>query len=289
MEWSRLLIKRLIPANNAQQQVMAMERLDDMMRNICCIFGLILMILLLCACGSDGSADSNMPEDGSWVSGRYLRVDQTSFIVTGAMDITSMSAKNENVSFEGLQNGDEIRVYMGWIGLTWPAQSDIYAVEKVADGDIADISPELLEQLRKLGWSGIDSLINSDSLDGDETVTLGTGEDGNSPADSEKQSTEYGQNLPEDGGWVSGRYLRGKQSDLIVTGDWDVITMGIADEAISFDGLEDGDLIRVYIVCILESWPGQTTVYNVEKVEDGEIQDISSELLEELREMGWLE
>ena len=96
-------------------------------------------------------------------------------------------------------------------------------------------------------------------------------------------------NLPEDGSWINGRYLRGKQSDLIVNGDWDATTMGVADEAISFEGLEDGDVIRVYIDCILETWPGQTTVYVVEKVEDGDIQDISPELLEELREMGWLE
>ena len=263
-----------------------MERLNDMRRNFCYAFGLILMILLLCACGSD---NSNLPEDGSWVSGRYLRVNQSNFIVTGSMDITSMSAKNENVSFEGLLNGDEIRVYMGWIGLTWPAQSDIYAMEKVADGDIKDISPELLEQLRELGWSGIDSLINSDSLDDDESGASETGQDGNSSADSEKQSAEYGQDLLEDGDWVNGRYLRGKQSDLIITGDRDVITMEAADEKTSFERLEDGDAIRVYIVCILETWPGQTTVYAVEKVEDGDIQDISPELLEELREMGWLE
>ena len=123
--------------------------IGDMRRNIYNAFGLMLMLLLLCACGSD---ESNLPEDGSWVSGRYLRVNQSNFIITGPADITSMSAKNENVSFEGLKNGDEIRVYMGWIGLTWPAQSDIYAVEKVADGDITDISPELLEELREMGW-----------------------------------------------------------------------------------------------------------------------------------------
>ena len=256
-----------------------------MRRNICYAFWLILMILLLCACGS---SESNMPEDGSWVSGRYLRVNQTNFIVTGDRDITGMSAKNEKVSFEGLKNGDEIRVYMGWIGLTWPAQSDIYAIEKVADGDITDISPELLEQLRELGWPGIDSLINSDSLDGDGTGTSETGQDGNPSVDSENQSAEYGQDLPEDGGWISGRYLRGKQSDLIVTGDGDVITMGVADETISFESLEDGDAIRVYIKYILESWPGQTTVYAVEKVEDGDIEDISQETIEQLREFNWL-
>lgn len=257
-----------------------------MRRTICYVFGLVLMTLLLCACGGD---KSNLPEDGGWVSGRYLRVNQSNFIVTGPTDITSMSAKNENVSFEGLKNGDEIRVYMGWIGLTWPAQSDIYAIEKVADGDITDIAPELLEQLRELGWPGIDSLINSDSLDDDGTGTSEAGQDGNPSADSVKPSGEYGQDLLGDGGWISGRYLRGKQSDLIVTGDRDVITMGVAVETITFEGLEDGDAIRVYIKYILESWPGQTTVFAVEKAEDEDIQDISPELLEELREMGWLE
>lgn len=98
-----------------------------------------------------------------------------------------------------------------------------------------------------------------------------------------------GNDLPAEGNWITGRYLKGKNSDLIITGEWNVISMGVADEAVSFDGLKDGDVIRVYIDCILESWPGQTTVYAVEKAENEEIPDISPELMEELREMGWIE
>lgn len=98
-----------------------------------------------------------------------------------------------------------------------------------------------------------------------------------------------GDGLPEEGWWLEGRYLRGNQADLIVSGEWNVISMGAADETVSFEGLEDGDVIRVYIDYIQETWPGQTCVYAVEKLEDGELQVFSVELLGELEEMGWLE
>lgn len=98
-----------------------------------------------------------------------------------------------------------------------------------------------------------------------------------------------GGDLPKDGWWVEGRYLRGKQADLIVSGEWNVTSMSAADETVSFEGLDDGDLIRIYVGVILETWPGQTTVYAVEKMEDGDIDDISAELLEELGEMGWID
>lgn len=65
--------------------------------------------------------------------------------------------------------------------------------------------------------------------------------------------------------------------------------MGVAEDTVSFEGLEDGDLIRVFIKEVLETWPGQASVYAVEKLEDGGLQDISAELLGELEEMGWLE
>ena len=95
--------------------------------------------------------------------------------------------------------------------------------------------------------------------------------------------------LSEEESWTTGRYLRGKSADLIVNGDWDVISMGVAEDTVSFEGLEDGDLIRVFIKEVLETWPGQASVYAVEKLEDGGLQDISAELLGELEEMGWLE
>lgn len=101
----------------------------------------------------------------------------------------------------------------------------------------------------------------------------------------------HGSDLPKDGCWSEGRYLRRKNTDLIIfeSSYGGVCSMGKANDTVSFDGLEDGDLIRIYIREVLETWPGQTTVYAVEKLEDGDLQDISAELLGELEEMGWLE
>lgn len=131
-----------------------------MRKNICCLFGLILMIMLLCACGNDTPADSGMsgmaasglPEEGSWVCGRYLKAKQADMVITEDGDPVAAYIQDETVSFEGIKDGDEIRVYMGAVMETWPAQATVYAVEKLSDGDITDISPELLEQLREMGW-----------------------------------------------------------------------------------------------------------------------------------------
>ena len=134
---------------------------------------------------------------------------------------------------------------------------------------------------------GNDTTGNTESSAGNGNgITAAGGEAGFPSVDV--QIPADGQNLPAEGGWETGRYLRGKESDLIITGGRDVITMEAADETVSFEGFEDGDVIRVYIDCILETWPGQTTVYAVERAEDEGTDDISPELMEELREMGWL-
>lgn len=134
---------------------------------------------------------------------------------------------------------------------------------------------------------GNDTTGNTEPSAGNGNGITAAGGEAGFPASEEQMSTD-GQNLSAEGNWETGRYLRGKQSDLIITGDWDVMTMRAADETVSFADFEDGDVIRVYIDCILETWPGQTTVYAVERAEDEGTDDISPELMEELREMGWL-
>lgn len=215
-----------------------------------------LLAFLLCACGLLAlllhARGSGLPKDGHWSEGRYLRLGNTDLIIFEGPygEACSMGKADETVSFDGLENGDLIRIYTNWIGLTYPGQTVVYAVEKLEDGNAWDLPAEELDKLRELG---------------------------NDPG-------------PSMGGeWITGRYLRGQDSDLIVNGEWDVISMGVAEDTVSFEGLKDGDLIRVYIKEILETWPGQTSVYAVEKLEDGDLQDISAELLEELAEMGWLE
>ncbi|MCM1065824.1 MAG: hypothetical protein NC420_15430 [Eubacterium sp.] len=119
-----------------------------------------MTIMLLCACGNDMSADSglsgtaafDLPEDGCWVSGRYLKAKQADLIITENGEPIDMHTAAETISFEGISDGDEIRVYMGAVMETWPAQADVYAVEKLSNGDITDIPSKLLEQLTEFGW-----------------------------------------------------------------------------------------------------------------------------------------
>lgn len=53
--------------------------------------------------------------------------------------------------------------------------------------------------------------------------------------------------------------------------------------------LTNGDLVAVKCDRIKETYPGQTEVYAIKKLEDGTIDDIPSNTLEKLREMGWIE
>lgn len=54
-----------------------------------------------------------------------------------------------------------------------------------------------------------------------------------------------------------------------------------------FNNLNTGD--RVSVVCspILETYPGKTTVYEIELLERGSIEDINQNMLESLAELGW--
>lgn len=74
---------------------------------------------------------------------------------------------------------------------------------------------------------------------------------------------------------------------LIIIDNRSPCTMTAYDSSVSFDGLTDGDLIRIKNSLILYSYPGQTTVYEVEKLADGERNDIDSNVLEELSSLGW--
>ena len=104
------------------------------------------------------------------------------------------------------------------------------------------------------------------------------------------RSGSGGSDLPEDGAWSRGRYLNTKDSNLIIfENSLSPCVMSAADETVSFDDLTDGDRIQVYISYIMETWPEQATVYAVEKLEDGDIDDIDSGVLEMLREHGWID
>lgn len=55
------------------------------------------------------------------------------------------------------------------------------------------------------------------------------------------------------------------------------------------NGLTSGDMVEIKCGWIAESYPGQTELYDIKKLEDGTMDDIPSDTIKNLREMGWIE
>ena len=101
-------------------------------------------------------------------------------------------------------------------------------------------------------------------------------------------------NQSDDGNYaaLTGQFLK---SDLtgtlyIITDDGATVEMvNKSDDAELFDGLYNGDRIEIRCGDILETYPGRTDVYKCSFIEQGSIKDISSEVLDRLRDMGRIE
>lgn len=70
---------------------------------------------------------------------------------------------NSRDMFRGLENGDEIFVLHGVFLDSYPGEVDVHLLIKTKDGDISDISEDVLRQLSEFGW------IESDENLEDET------------------------------------------------------------------------------------------------------------------------
>lgn len=89
----------------------------------------------------------------------------------------------------------------------------------------------------------------------------------------------------------TGRLVVGKSSYILIEDkQLSPISMsveGSADEF--FSGYETGDKIEVTLSLVAESYPGQAEVYSIKLVEKGSVSDIPTQVMSELREMGWVE
>ncbi len=107
---------------------------------------------------------------------------------------------------------------------------------------------------------------------------------------------EYsGDNLVEGHFYQEGYYIKcSNGSDVIVVdaegaNPASPCKMTAADDSVSFDGLTDGDRIKIEVFLIEETYPAHTKVYSIEKLSDGEREDIDAAVLDSLRELGWIE
>jgi len=96
--------------------------------------------------------------------------------------------------------------------------------------------------------------------------------------------------LPDDIGYSEGRFLLAKSgSPMILIDNYGPCSMSKAEASVSFDGLTDGDRIRIGHQVIMETYPGQIPVFTVEKLEDGEFEDLDISTLARLAGMGWVD
>lgn len=97
--------------------------------------------------------------------------------------------------------------------------------------------------------------------------------------------------------WVEGRYLRDKNGGdmvLVVQNGYiepaSVYTYnGASYSGYDFAEFESGDRIKILVDGIRETYPAQATVYAMELMEKGSYDDLDADVMESLREMGWVE
>lgn len=88
---------------------------------------------------------------------------------------------------------------------------------------------------------------------------------------------------------LTGWYLETESgSALIVTEDGEPISMSDQSRGGKlFDGLDSGDRIEITHSAIAETFPGQAGVYTCKKLSDGSFEDVPSEAVDVLEEMGY--
>ncbi len=84
------------------------------------------------------------PHTGVYVSttnGKHLVVVNKTPII--------MSSSN---SFDKLQDGDKLLVFIGDIATSFPAEAEVYAHFKLGKGDLSDLPESVRNELEQLGW-----------------------------------------------------------------------------------------------------------------------------------------
>lgn len=103
--------------------------------------------------------------------------------------------------------------------------------------------------------------------------------------------TENNKNMPDDKFAVEGVFLKGSDSFFIITDDNSPIILESKDESTvkALAAFENGDRIKAYVGEIEETYPARTALYEVELLEKGSGENISSETLDRLKEYGWID
>lgn len=120
------------------------------------IKALAVIALVACLAGCAKAPDSdNSNQSDIWDSeGYFMPCTNGAYLIVsenlGAATLTP--AKGVDIDFGDYTTGDKIRITHGVILESYPAQTDLYSIEKLSDGELSNIPADILASLKELGW-----------------------------------------------------------------------------------------------------------------------------------------
>ena len=88
----------------------------------------------------------------NFTEGRVLVCGDSYLIIVGNEPIVMRDSSDGKDLFESLTTGDLIKIRCGAVMESYPAQTNVSYVEKIADGSIDDIPESVIDSLTELGW-----------------------------------------------------------------------------------------------------------------------------------------
>jgi len=115
------------------------------MKKLCTVLCVLLVLSLLCGCVAHKLE--------LWVEGICLvRENGRVLLIAKDEPIALTDRSKEGHLLKDLQTGDRIRVLHNGIAESFPAQANVYRVERMGQGSLDEVSPQVLDSLRQLGW-----------------------------------------------------------------------------------------------------------------------------------------
>jgi len=117
-------------------------------------------------------------------AGRYLMAGGNPMLIMDGSPIRMSVRTDADGLFDNLSDGDRILVLHDGIAESYPGQTGVYAVIKLQDGTVGDVSYDVRAVLNRLGWKTEVNLILPESMPEDFSFALRWGVYGISSYDS---------------------------------------------------------------------------------------------------------
>ncbi|MFI3326309.1 MAG: hypothetical protein R3Y35_09070 [Clostridia bacterium] len=106
-------------------------------------------------------------------------------------------------------------------------------------------------------------------------------------ATSESYTTDDKDETIEDICGATGLCIVSGDSYLIIIDNCPVVMINDTGDESIFDNLQTGDTIAIEFSQLMETYPGKTTIYYLEILEKGSIEDVPQEIIDSLNELNW--